>query len=176
MSVEDEARRILAFYEGSAPDDRGRMLGEVLAFDDAALESTHDFIQWLFPLRDRSRANPDAPVLDGKAIEVFRKRSELRSTLRRSLDRMLSFYGLRRDGERIVRSASFEKRSHWLTPGNHNHLRLTRMLLSLRTLGLESDARALLDCLLHIAEDDRRNGQRRISDRTLNFWRSALDG
>lgn len=87
---------------------------------------------------------------------------------------MLAFYGLVWEGDRIARAASFESRAHWLTPGNHNHLRLTRMLLSLRTLGEPRAAQALYDCLAEIAEEDRRTGRRRISERTLSYWQGAV--
>ena len=167
----DEGRRILAFYEGSAPDDRGRFLRDILGFDDAALERTHDFIQWLFPLRERSGANPSAPRLDDDAVEAFAKRAELREALGRSLDRMLEFYGLQWDGDRIVAATSFEQRRAWLTPGNHHHLRLTRMLIALRTLGLATTALALADCLFSIA---RRPEGRAIPQTTLRYWQQAL--
>ena len=41
---------ILHFLEGAIPDGRGRTLSIIMAFDDQAIESTHDFIQWIFPL------------------------------------------------------------------------------------------------------------------------------
>ena len=165
-----DGRRIVAFYEGSAPDDRGRSIGDVLRFDDGALEYVHDFIQWLFPLRDRSGANPDAPCLDDAAVAAFRARPALRASLRRSLDRMLSFYGLRLDGDGIVRAPDFGAHRQWLTPGNHNHLRLTRMLLSLRTLGLEAEARALYRCLSDIAANE--GG---VTGTTLRYWQDAVE-
>jgi hypothetical protein len=140
----------------------------VLRFDDAALERVHDFIQWLFPLRERSGANPDAPRLDDAAITAFRVRPELRANLRRSLDRMLSFYGLTWAGDRIERSPAFGARRQWLTPGNHNHLRLTRMLISLRALGLEAEAQALYRCLREIARDA--GG---VTATTLQHWDAA---
>ena len=33
------------------------------------LERTHDYIQWLFPLPERSSANPDAPRLSSADID-----------------------------------------------------------------------------------------------------------
>lgn len=175
MSPSSEGRRIVAFYEGAAPDDRGRRLDEILQFDDDRLEDIHDFIQWLFPLPDRSGANPSAPTLDDAAIQAFRTRPELRAALRRSLDRMVAFYGLEWSGERIVKSPSFAQRSNnWLHAGNHNHLRLTRMLRSLYLLGEAHAAQALLDLLVEIYDEERRKGSNRISARTFNFWQSAL--
>jgi hypothetical protein len=165
--------RIVAFYEGNGPDDRGRSLDEILQFDDDALERVHDFIQWLFPMRERSGANPTAPRLDPAAIEAFRTRPQLHSALLRSLDRMLSFYGLAWAGDAIVRGSTFVKRSMWLTPGNHNHLRLTRILISLRVLGEEEAAQALFRCLTQIATEERRSGRTPISTRTIRFWSDA---
>lgn len=170
----DDGRRIVAFYEGSAPDDRGRSLDDILCFDDEQLENVHDFIQWLFPTPERSGANPSAPVLDDAAIEAFRTRPELRTALRGSLDRLLAFYGFEWQGDRIVRSASFPERSrNWLHDGNHNHLRLTRILRSLSVLGESQAARAMFDALSQIYEDEHRSGRKRISDRSFRFWENA---
>jgi hypothetical protein len=153
-SSRSEGARIVAFFEGSGLDDRGRSLEDVLRFDDAALEYTHDFIQWLFPLRERSGANPTAPRLDDDAVTAFHARPALRAALRRGYDRMLAFY---KAGDR------------WLTPGNHNHLRLTRMIVSLRTLGLEDEAHELYDFILDAA---RRHGG--VTAVTLRYWDEAM--
>jgi len=163
----------VAFYEGSAPDDRGRFLSDIIAFDDERIESVHDFIQWLFPMPERSGANPSAPILDRAAIDEFRARPELRASLRRSLDRMLAFYGFAWSGGRIVKSASFPGCSGWLGAGNHNHLRLTRILRSLCVLGESEAADALLERLSAVYDEDRQSGERRLSKRTLCFWKSA---
>ena len=48
---------LVKFYRGSGTDHAGRTLDEILTWDDAALESVHDYIQWLFPNPDASRAN-----------------------------------------------------------------------------------------------------------------------
>jgi len=86
---------------------------------------------------------------------------------------MLSFYGVRREGSGIdIDEARFPARSRtWLHPGNHNHLRLTRIMDSLATLGLIDDARALQRCLL---EDVARAAAGRITPRTLAFWRDVV--
>jgi hypothetical protein len=175
MSDTDGGRRIVAFYEGTAPDDRGRFHEEILQFDDERLERVHDYIQWLFPLPEHSGANPSAPVLDDAAIDAFRGNAELRAGLRRSLDRMLAFYGFAWSGERIVRSATFARlSSNWLRAGNHNHLRVTRMLRSLSVLGEREAALALFDALSDIFREERRSGRSGISTRSFDFWRNAI--
>jgi Opioid growth factor receptor (OGFr) conserved region len=172
-----EGRRLVAFYEGTAPDDRGRFHDEVLQYDDERLERVHDFIQWVFPLTERSAANPAAPILDDAAIDAFRSRPMLRAALRRSLDRMLAFYGFAWNSERIEKGSDFARRSGtWLCAGNHNHLRLTRMLRSLCLLGEMQAANALFEALLEIFSEERRNQRDSISERTFAFWKDAVAG
>lgn len=171
-----EGRRILDFYSGRGRDDRGRTLLDILGWTDTRLEEVHDYIQWLFPLRERSGANPDAPVLDEETIAQFRTDPSLKATLHRSFLRMLAFYGLETGQDGVARAASFEGKSHnWLRPGNHNHLRLTRMLRSLSVLGLEEDALSLLSCLRSIYEAEATTRRSRITPQTFHFWTEAVE-
>jgi hypothetical protein len=168
---------IVAFYSGGR-DDRHRTLEEILGWPDDRLEAVHDYIQWLFPDRRRSPVNPSAPVVTDGTTRAFASRADLRERLAASLDRMLSFYGLGRDRDaagnvRIaLDTASFPHlASNWLRPGNHNHLRLTRIMRSLTLLGLAAEARALQRCLLaDVAEGP---GKNRITPDTIGFWREA---
>ncbi|KAL8931219.1 MAG: hypothetical protein Q9216_007252, partial [Gyalolechia sp. 2 TL-2023] len=56
--------------------------------------SSHNYIQYLFPLPEPSPINPSAPIITETTFSAFRSRPELRSQLRRSLTRILQFYGL----------------------------------------------------------------------------------
>lgn len=161
--------RVVAFYSGGR-DSEGRTLTEILAWDDDELEAVHDYIQWMFPTRRPSGVNPDAPLVTAATIDAFAENPALRERLRKAFTRMLSFYGLVRAGERIAMDpARFDDRAHvWLRPGNHNHLRLTRIMDSLATLGLDPEARELRRCL--IADVAPGPGIGRISPRTLQFW------
>lgn len=150
------------------------MIGDVLDYSFDDLEYHHDFIQWLFPLTERSNANPSAPVLSLEEIGAFRASHEAQDSLLRSLDVMLAFYGLGRHSHAraVDRAPSFSARSrNWLTPGNHNFLRLTRILRSLTILGQPAEARALLVCLRGLASDPYYATP--IGSRTLAFWEAA---
>lgn len=162
--------QLIPFYRGQAPDSQGRSIDDMWSWDHRRLEMIHDYIQWLFPLPEPSRFNPDAPLLHGEDIKAFRSDSALQDRVRRSLDLMLGFFGLVRSAAVIARGADFAK-VHWLEPLNHNHLRLTRILLFLRHAGLQAEAQGLLACLEDIAADEGRDA---ITSRTLAFWRAAL--
>ena len=163
--------KLLAFYAGKGTDDRGRRIDEIWSFSHEELEAAHDYIQWLFPLRERSAFNPGAPLLDDEAIARFREDTALRDNLERSLRLMLDFYGLAIAGHEILRVPTFGARSRvWLTPHNHNFLRLTRILRSLSLLGLHDRATQLLACLEGIDQLK----PNIIGDETLRYWRRAV--
>ena len=164
---------VVAFYSGG-PDADGRTLDQILGWNDDLLEGVHDYIQWLFPTRRASSVNRAAPLVTDDTVRMFRSDPALADRLRSALDRMLAFYGLRRTNTRIdIDPARFVTRARvWLRHGNHNHLRLTRMMDSLATLGLTDEARALQRCLL----DDVCAGPDgdAVTARTRDFWRRAI--
>lgn len=164
---------LLRFYRGEGRDHRGRRLADILAFDEVRLESTHDFIQWLFPLPEPSGANAQAPLLSAADRAAFAADPALRAALRRSLDTMLAFYGLERRGlsgeVAVLRGPRFgERSSEWLDRP-HNFLRISRMLRSLSLLGCGPEARAMLACLEGVFRDH----AAAIGEETLGYWRRA---
>ena len=170
-----EDTRLLDFYAGRSGDHRGRTLSAVHRFSVEMLEYEHDFIQWLFPLRTPSPVNPEAPTLSEQDVALFQSDDDLRIRLRQSFELMLDFYGLvvtQREGNLTVQRAdTFGLRAeNWLTPGNHNFLRITRILKSLTILGQQDLARAFLECLSLIFDDYRGI----IGDRTWRFWTATL--
>ena len=167
---------LIAFYRDGARDDAGRTLDQILMWDDDRLESIHDFIQWLFPLSERSGANPSAPVLDAATVAAFEDTRVMREHLRAALDRMLRFYGLAWDAgastPTLLLAPNFADRArNWLSLTNHNHLRLTRILRSTRLLGLATESSALFAALDAIY----REFPDRITPRTFAFWVDAAE-
>jgi Opioid growth factor receptor (OGFr) conserved region len=63
-----------------------------------------------------------------------------------------------------------------MTYSNHNHLRITRILKSLRLLGLEAEATAFFVCLADIYHVESGKDAPGISDETLTFWKAAAHG
>ncbi len=87
---------------------------------------------------------------------------------------MMGFYGLECDDRaspiRVGKAPDFRQRAQvWLHPGNHNFLRITRILRSLTLLGLEDYAQALLMFLEKLYEEE----AAAIGARTLDYWRRA---
>ncbi|MFE1603204.1 opioid growth factor receptor-related protein [Methylobacterium sp. ID0610] len=146
---------IHAFLAGQGRDGRGRLLAEVLAFDDLRIEAVHDFIQWCFPLREASRAVPGAPVLGAGEADAIRADPAARAGLAAARDRMRLFYA-RTDG--------------WLTARDHNHLRITRILTALGDLLGPEEAEAFLAAVL--ARDAAAGHP--VNRESVAFWKRAV--
>ena len=157
-------------------DNRGRTLSQILAWNDVQLERVHDYIQFLFPLVVPSRHNRTAFLIDRVTLVAFRDRPELRARLKESFLRMLSFYGLElveySDGSmEVKRGTHFAGASrNWISSSNHNYQRITRILGSLKILGLEAEALAFYLCL---QEKIYTTHQDKIPGRTMQIWTEA---
>ncbi len=151
--------RIIGFLSGEAPDSEGRYLSDIQKWSDARLESAHDFIQWMFPLTEPSHVNQDAPVLDRETIAEIRSRPELMEAVRASFRCMQNFY---------------ERSWHWVTPANHNHLRITRILTCLMLLGFKTEALEFFTFLERVYKQEQRRTPPGITARSFNFWKRAV--
>jgi hypothetical protein len=177
--VSDHGNLILHFYRGSGTDHRGRRLSQILQKSDRWLEETHDYIQWLFPLYVRSKFNPQAPLLTDEVREAFTNPagahySILQQNFSQAIYRMLIFYGysfspLAADVVSPIGEWA-DKAENWLTDGNHNFMRITRMLRSMMLLGRQELARSFHSVLVAAA----RAHPKIISKRTLSFWDEAI--
>ena len=141
------------FLEGGGRDGAGRTIDEVLSFDDDQLERRHDFIQWLFPLSEPSRAVPGSPVLRPEDIDALRVSAAAQANLRRAAERMLRFYA---------------RTPQWRRCFDHNHLRITRIVRSLRLLAGDGAADEFRASVLTLA-----GGATSVNEASLRFWREA---
>ena len=163
----------LAFLAGVGTDHAGRTLEQIAAWDRRQLERVHDYIQWVFPAMVPSRFNPHAPVLDRADVVEGAQDARVLRNLRRMTIVMARFYGLERrefgDGPQYD-PIEEDRRPWWMQANNHNFLRITRILNSLRLFGLTEEAEALLDVLELLA----RRFPGPVSGETLRFWRDAV--
>jgi hypothetical protein len=133
----------------------GRALSDVLAMDDAALERTHDWVQWLFPLPERSACVPWAPVVDADGFAEIRADAAAVAGFRRGLERALRFLA--------------DDRS-WLRFEDHNHKRVTRIISSVRLVLGDDEARRVQAAFL---EMDAAAGHP-CSPVSVGYWRAAV--
>jgi hypothetical protein len=145
---------IVGFLEGKAPDHRGRILAMLLQQTDHQAEATHDYIQWLFPLDEPSRSVNGAPVLTELDIDEIRQSSLAQANLAKSARWFLGF---------------LERNNHWITKYNHNHLRITRVIKSLRLLASDEAADEFRNKVLAAAGDK----LNLVDQKARGFWANS---
>ncbi len=165
---------IVPFYLAEQPDIEGRMIHEIWAWDFDRLEYKHDYIQWLFPISEKSFFNLHSPVLNNEVIQRFRTDFNLQKNLLQSFTVMLRFYGLEGNTEDdryvVTKAQNYEIRAkEWINFGNHNYLRITRILKCLMILGCERYARGFYQCLQQIYNEE----TPAITHKTFHYWTDA---
>jgi hypothetical protein len=183
---------ILEFYRGEKTLDGDSLFDITRNWTDEKWEFAHDYIQWVFPLREPSNFNPDAPLLTEEDLLIFSVDEELHDELFIAFHRFLLFLGLRcrynpeearwiteqipagaiilayGNSVKYSEDEADRKNRVWTSP-NHNWLRITRCLWSLRLLGMEKIALSFYACLAELYL--RGSG---ITYDTFQYWTKAV--
>ncbi|RDJ35423.1 MAG: hypothetical protein DWQ19_11445 [Crenarchaeota archaeon] len=176
----DEMSKIIDFYDDIGKDSSGRAFVDVVSFGFDEMEACHDYIQWLFPLREPSQFNPEAPLLtdeDIKRFKVgFKEYLDRAPNFEGAVDMFLSFLGFEwvwSKGKNYFKlSPNWEERKYtWAEELNHNHLRITRFLSCLTLLGWRAVAEDLLDFIKETAEQKGFV----LNSKSVEYWEGALD-
>ncbi len=146
--------KLLSFLQDVGPDHQGRYLSDIWKFSDQQIETTHDFVQWVFPLAEPSGAFPGAPVLEPAEIDLIHKSSPATMNLEKSGQWFVDY---------LARSKT------WLRSHDHNHLRITRMIKSQRLLLGELAAESTKARVLQMATKTKAP----IDDVAYEYWRAA---
>ncbi|KAH3883866.1 uncharacterized protein LOC127835409 [Dreissena polymorpha] len=104
------------------------------------LEADHEYIQWLFPLPERSNSNSSSQPLYEEEAKAIREDAELKKRVAGAYDMMLDFYGFQLvdsgDGT-LARRHNYRERLEHLNRSKHNYRRITRIIRSLGELGFD---------------------------------------
>ena len=142
------------FLELEEVDFKGRTLEEIWSYSDHEIAHTHDFIQVVFPLNKPSSSSFHGYYLDDDLlIEKIKTNRLINQNLIKSSQWFLCF--LKRNNE-------------WRKPYNHHHLRITRVIGSLRLLVSDEEADRFYQNILGLIKDNNY-----INKKTLVFWENA---
>jgi len=144
------------FLTNNEPDFKNRFLKDIWNFSDEDIEHTHDFIQLLFPLNEKSSAVSNGIYLDSNEAVQSIKANKLAT-------------------ENIVKSSKWfllflARNSHWKRKYDHNYLRVTRIIKSLRLLVSDQEANKFYELFMQLVDE---NLKLKINSITLNYWENA---
>lgn len=155
---------IYKFLSGEEPDKYGRNIREIWGYDKKLLEKSHNYIQRLFPTTEESNFE-SAPIVNLSTDKKYIKNPQIKENMKKSLEVMLDFYGFEyRNGNIIDKKET----KHWINKGNHNYLRITRILKSLKIFGLEAEAIIFYEALLKLSCTEK------IDEKSIKYWEEAI--
>ncbi|KAI1381196.1 opioid growth factor receptor conserved region-domain-containing protein [Hypoxylon crocopeplum] len=169
--------QLLNFYDPfiGGTDHQGRRFDDIISWPADRLESTHDFIQLLFPLPEPSQSAPTSPVLTVEATRYFRGHLGLKDNMKLALVCMMSFYGFQVDWSpcgtvvTIVPKNVQNPYVRWYVDSSHHHRRITRIIRSLRVLGLLNESTTVWTAFRDAIEE--RGGD--LDNSTVKIWKRA---
>ncbi len=146
------------FYLNPTTKNRnGVSLEDILQFDLDEMEFNCTYNQWIFPLKDNSKVVPDSPVLTDDDINDIKSSYTALKYMLKFLDKFRMFLDL--DGNNV---------EYWKHEGNHNLLRITRIIKSLKIFGFDDEAYNFYNDVIRSIQDYN------ISHETVEFWKNAL--
>ena len=146
---------IVLFLDNKGANHSGRTLCDVLNMRNEELEDQHDYIQWLFPLKEPSQFAVDSPTLNDSDIKQIKANPNIQANLRTGLETMTSFY---------------INNHHWLCEHDHNHLRITRIIKSLILLVGIDEAEHFYDTIIDLVT----HSKNKVSPENIKYWTDAL--
>ena len=152
------------FYSG-VENNVGLHYNDIIHFSQVEFEKRHDFIQWMFPTRELSLVNVDAALITDLDVENFKDYKYLRDRFAISISIFRNFLDLDREFTPTTLP-------HWVTPTNHNLLRITRALHAIRELH-RFHLKSFYSDILRVVKCDTEDV---ITNTTLEFWLGAVIG
>ncbi len=142
------------FLTNQGPDFKGRTLDEIWSYSDNEIESTHDFIQIVFPTNKPSQASFNKLYLsDQTLIDKLKNNPKAIINLEKSAAWFLSF---------------LNRNDAWKKGYDHNQLRITRIIESLRLLVSDEAADEFFKAILRLVKDPTI-----LNPSTMKFWENA---
>lgn len=125
--------------------------------DDLTLESCHDWVQYAFPTYRRSQFQPQVPIMTEEDVRRFKYDTRTIATSTLLISRFMYFL----------------QPCQWITPFNHNFLRVTRLLTHLNIIGAYDTAQELFEWLSELREQEEYSTI--ITAETFRFWTEAYN-
>lgn len=170
-ALSDAGFASMCFLTDRGTDGDGHRLRDVLAWTDTALLMHQTSMPWLFPLDTPSSIDPSSPVPTAQDFVRMAADPEVRRNMRLSVERIMGLYGFECHEDRVTPGERWhEGFAIWAPVATHHDLFLSRILGSLRLLGMTGEARAWLSALETAVRTYRGEA---AAATPLRYWRAA---
>ena len=144
-------KEVIDFYNNNYSQYAPYDIQDIINADFDFWEGCHNFIQWAFPLMEPSNHNPDAPIItDPETYYSLNKNMVVRL-----VEKFCSFLGIAiyvENYDEYAFALHYSRIREWWVDGNHNLLRITRLLKFLKHSKMYYEFNHLKSLLNTIAE------------------------
>lgn len=163
------AEHLLKFFRNEEPDTEGRMIEDILRFTPDEIERIHNFIQWIFPTRNASAINPNAPLVTSEFEEAFLKDELAQKNYCRTCRLYLNYIGFDCQGCTCAIKRKKQSETRFYNLPHHNLLRISRVLNSLKETGHKECSSKLYELMM---KDLQEIPDAEVNEQTLRIWKS----
>ena len=144
----------LEFLKNKEPDFKGRYLEDIWKYSNYEIENIHDFVQLAFPLNKPSESVFHGHYLKTKhEINLIKNDNLAQLNLVKSSKQFLNF---------------LELNNNWQNSYDHNQLRISRIIQSLRLLVSNEEADKFYKIILGMLK-----ANNQVNNETLEFWKHS---
>ena len=134
-----DKKYILEFLTNQKANHKGYIYNDLIEFSNKKMEECHDHIQWMFPTNQPSKFASKFPIITVDFVNYLKRNQETYNivcmNMIKALERMEGFYNLYKyQNHEIVDNI---KDFYYFSKNNHNLLRITRIIRSLRLFELD---------------------------------------
>ena len=162
-----DVNKILGFMKNEIPDYKGRFHKEILLFSDEQLEQCHDQIQWLFPLHEESAYAKTYPIVTKELIDAIFNDWYAEEAIEKAYFRIRDFLNIYDYTVQDHLKPKYKEHS-WCVDGNHNLLRITRIIRCLRLFDIRDFAIRFYNNAMALGV------QYDLNEKTLKYWTKAM--
>jgi len=160
-SQNELGQNLINFYTNNMPSLENIKVSDILKYTHNQLEECHEWVQWAFPLTEPSSVNINAPLLTDEIINSLSKDLNFQNSFKLVAEKFWDF----------LHDSNEDWNPIWLTPYNHNFLRITRVIKSCLLLKQFE----LAERFFSYARDMYEKNPEIIGETTLNFWIEAYN-
>lgn len=160
---------VIEFYLEKRNSQHNLSLQDMWEMPPKLFGDAYFFIPWLYPVIESSKWNRSVSVFSEEEQQFFNHQPEIQEKYLRSIDLILDYFCLYREGEQVYPKEELSERKVWLRNIGHESKKISRLIRSLNYCGHTGLARNLQQLAIKLGLE-----KGVIQPEMLSIWENLL--
>lgn len=161
---------VIEFYLEKRNSQHHLSLQDMWNMPPKLLGDAYFFIPWLYPVIESSKWNKSVPVFTQEEQQFFNNHPEIQRKYLHSIDFILDYFCLYREGDKVFAKPELAERKVWLRNIGHESKKISRIIRSLHYCGHLELAKNLQQLAIKLGSE-----KGVIQPETLAIWENILN-